>query len=220
MPRYHQLILMIVILLNPCLSYGGLGHIDNYSNKLLNILQWNKQYDQDRKNEVEYLLGTVDGDLVVTLNEAEKTILINWLQQMAINQLTKDREFFRNYLRAQYNQFFTTDELAKLIRYFETDVMQLVIQAQVDHKKLTIKEIEDKLVQKKRDGETVIEWFRGSYLNNRYLRFQESITPKMNKMIAERLKIIFASSMNKIPELITHINANQSGSLDLNLPTQ
>ena len=133
------------------------------------------------------------------------------MQDMAIKQLTEDRQYFRTYLIEQYSQFFTTDELDRLIKYFNTELMQMVINAKVNKSAMDIKDIKAKLNSGKNDDKDTISSMTSSYLHTRYSRFQEKINPIIAKMIAERMKTVLDSVIEKIPELTKYVQDKKNG---------
>ena len=181
------------------------------SNKLLDILKWNELYDLERKKDITYLLGAVDGQTLSNLTPEQKKQIIVLMQDLAIKQLTEDRQYFRTYLIEQYSQFFTTDELDRLIKYFNTELMQMVINAKVNKSAMDIKDIKAKLNSGKNDDKDTISSMTSSYLHTRYSRFQEKINPIIAKMIAERMKTVLDSVIEKIPELTKYVQDKKNG---------
>ena len=216
--KFYYSLIFTLFLFSANLSLAGYAvkSAGNYSNKFLTVIQWDKKYDLDRKTDIDYLLGSVNSPELNGLNDQQKKELVILMQTMTLNQMIKDREYFKNYLLDQYTKFFTIDELQKLINYYQTDLMQMVINAKLDQKKITIEEINDKLLKSSVPDKSIIEWFRNSYLNARYSRFLENINPKLNNMIAQRLKEVLDMVIKKIPEIARYVKDSQSG-LDHNL---
>lgn len=183
-------------------------YIGNYSRELLDVLQWEKKYEADRKMDINYLFGNIDGDIVNNLSEIQKQQLTQLLRKSVFNQMIEDRDEFKDYLIKQYNKFFTIDEIERLISYYKTAVLQVGINAKINRTPFTINEINQKILQAKETDREIIGWFRDSYLNNRYTRFIEKVTPKLNNMIIERLKIIIDINIKNIPNLVEYIKSN------------
>jgi len=207
----------IIFLFVPCLGNAYIGsNLDNYSSQFLAVSRWDEQFDKDRIRDVNYLVGGVNGPLLEDLNAKQKGQISVWIREMAIRQLIRDRQEYRKYLVSEYSKFFILDELDKLTNYFKTELMQFIIQARINHKELTIQEIEEKIVNANNLDKVTIDSFTSSYLNSRYLRFQQSISERMDKMLIERYKIVMAAIMKRLPELIAYVKENKS-SIDLEL---
>ncbi len=214
---YYSLIFTLLLFgANSAIAGYTTKFIGNYSNKFLTVIQWNKKYDVDRKTDIDYLLGSVNSAELNGLSDQQKKEVVTLMRSMALNQMIKDRDYFKNYLLDQYNKFFTADELEKLIAYYQTEIMQMTINAKLNQTKITIEEINEKLLNSSVSDKKIIEWFRNSYLNSRYTRFLETINPNLNKMIVERLKIVLDMAIKKIPEIVKYVKDNKS-SLDQNL---
>ncbi len=182
-------------------------NINNYSRQLLKILKWDDRYEQDRNKDVNYLLGNISGEKLKDLTSIEKEQVILSMRQSVFEQMMKEKETFRNYLLTQYNQFFTADELGKLIAYFKTSMMQMIVSAQIERKQLTIEDINKALKSSDPLEKNAIERYADSYLSARYNRFQEKVTTQMNDMIYARLQEVLTIAVNKLPELIVLIKA-------------
>ena len=200
---------------NSCLAEVP-GQISNYSRDLLTVLKWDLKYDQERKKDVEFLLGSIDGPLVQNLDNEQKAQAIASMRAAVLKKMIEDREQFKTYLLSQYNQFFTLDELEKLKAYFKTDLMQMIVQSQIDKKEVGIDEINHKLLSANGEDQEIIKWFRDSYLNARFIRFQENVNPRINKMIAERMQEVLALAIKQIPNLVGSMQLKQSINVDLN----
>ena len=194
-------------------------YIGNFSRQFLDITKWNDKYDAERKRDAVAILDKIDGPLLVNLSDGQKKQVVEWMRMMLVNQLSKDREFFKNFLLTQFNKFFTIDELQTLIAYYKTDLMQMVIQASIEYKEVTVNDINKILEVMSAGDKQIIESFGSSYLSRRYDRFQESNNPEVSKIIYERTKEILYLIMKRVPELIKYAESNQtSSSLDLNIP--
>ena len=175
--------------------------IGNYSRQLLDIQKWDQTYEKQRQKDINYLLGNINDKSLTNLNAAQKEQLIILMKNMAINQLLKDKDYFKGYLINQYSSAFTQDELNSLIEYYNTDLMQMIIKAKLNNTEIKIEEINIKLNSQTAPDKKITEWFNNSYLNDRYTRFQEVTAPKLNKMIYERTKDVLKAIFNKIPDL-------------------
>ena len=84
--------------------------------------------------------------------------------------------------------------------------MQTMIKAKIDHQEIKIEELNFKLTSQTPPDKKITDWFNGSYLNARYARFQEDITPKLNAMIYERSKQVLTAVFNEIPVLVKSVS--------------
>ena len=184
------------------------GYI-NKSSRLLDVLKWDISYEEERKRDATYLLGNIDGNEVKDLTAQQKKQVITLLQEVVITQISKDKMYFREYLMNQYNQFFTADELEKLIQYFNTKLMQTIIDARIKKDK-TVINIQQMLIDSKEEERKVIDSMTNSYLYIRYSRFQEKISPIMQKMILERFKAVLEFALGQIPKLIDDVKNNRT----------
>jgi|GEM_PF-3995918 len=175
--------------------------ISNYARKLLDIQNWDAMYEKQRKKDINYLIGNIANNSLTNLSTEQKNKIVTMMRGMAIKQLLQDKAYFKGYLINQYSKSFTQDELIKLIEYFKTSLMQMMINARLENTEFTIEEINTKLTSQTVADQNITQWFNGSYLNARYSRFQEDITPKANKMIYERTKDILKAVFNKTSEL-------------------
>lgn len=175
---------------------------------LLRALKWNIAYEKARAQEVKSLLKDINGPALEGLKDEQKKQVLLIMQDVVTKQILEDRDFFRKYLVEQYSEFFTFDELFKLTKYFETALMQMVINAKLESKALTYEQAKTKLKEMNPEERKKIEDMEGSYLYMRYTRFQEKIKPKINQMIADRLKEILGFVIDKMPEIINHVKLN------------
>lgn len=173
----------------------------NYARQLLDIQKWDQTYEKQRQKDINYLLGNINDNSLTNLTAAQKEQLISLMKNMAINQLLKDKDYFKGYLINQYSSAFTQDELNSLIEYYNTDLMQMIVNAKLNNTEIKIEEINIKLNSQTIPNKKITEWFNNSYLNDRYARFQEATAPKLNKMIYERTKDVLKAVFNKIPDL-------------------
>ena len=186
--------------------------IDKAAQLLLDASKWEAVYDKERKRDVKYLLGTIDGKVFEGLNEEQKQQVRLLMQAKAMDQMEKDRAYFKKYLIGQYAQFFTIDEIETLTKYFNTELIQTGVSAKLENDNLTKGEIKDKLIHAKEKDKKSIESFSGSYLYTRYFRFQDKIKPLLDKMIVDRLKTVLDNVIAVIPELVEY---NKNYPLDI-----
>lgn len=209
---FNKYILFLLINLGANFAFGYSNadnqYVDNISRQLLKTIKWNQQYEIERQKDVNYLFGSISGELFKNLTPEQKELILESMKASTLKQILEDRDLFRNYLLSQYNQFFTTDELDKLTKYFQTEVMQMVIQSQIDQKQLSSENISMKLALAPPQDQIIIEELRDSYLNARYTRFQEKIKPKVNKMIYQRMQEILKQVLNNLPNLIKDVQSN------------
>lgn len=191
--------------------------VGNRAEKLLSLLKWDDFYVADRKRDMAYLLGAIDGQFLLDLNAEQKQKIAVLTQEMALKLLLKDKQYFKQYLINQYNQFFTVDEFDKLIQYFSTDIMQDVMNARLKGKFVEANEVKEMLSKLSGEDKKVINTMTDSYLNARFKRFQEKISPIMQKMLVERIKTILDVTIAKIPELVDYLKTDQ---LNKNIETK
>ncbi len=200
--------ILLLLLLSSNLAFSSsYEYIGNYSRKLLDTLKWDQIYELNRKKDITYLFGNINGAAVQALTLEQKNILIQTMQDAALKQLMADKDYFKNYLLEQYNQFFTLDELKKLTAYYNTSVMQMVINAQLTKKPFTVEQIEDKLLSANNDDEAAIKQMRNSYLKARFTRFKEKMDPQINEMIYNRTKEVIDAVIKKIPDFVKEIKS-------------
>ncbi len=197
---------ILYLLLVSCSSFAVNGNINNSSRNLLEVLHWDQRYEVNRVKDLEYILGNIDGPSVQNLNDAQKKSLLITIRKTILDQMMKDKDTYKVYMIEQYNKSFTMDELESLIQYYNTPVMQLVINSQLKNKEITIDEINMELLKAKSKDQQIVEWFRNSYLNIRYQRFQEKVNPIVNKMIANRMETVIEATLIRLPELVTYLN--------------
>ncbi len=203
---YHSLIFTLFLFCaNSAIAGYAVKNVNNYSSKFLTVIKWDQKYEMDRKTDIDYLLGSVNSTELNGLNDQQKKEVVTLMRSMALSQMIKDRDYFKNYLLDQYNKFFTIDELQKLIAYYQTEIMQMGIDAKLSNTQISIEEINERLLNSKVSDKKIIEWFRDSYLNARYSRFLETINPKLNSMIVERLKVVLDMVITKIPEIVKYV---------------
>lgn len=178
------------------------------ANDLLNALKWDVAYDKERTQEVKYLLAGIDGPSFEGLTSEQKKQVLVLMQNIVINQIIEDKQYFRKYLIEQYAQFFTVDELNNLTNYYKTEVIQIAINNKIDSQNINIATVKEKLVDAKPIEKNYIENVAGSYVYTRYIRFQEKIKPKLDRMIVDRLKEVLNFVISKIPEIIIHVKTN------------
>lgn len=175
---------------------------NNYSRRLLTVMRWDERYEQERKADVEYLLGNINGDIVKGLTAAQKDQVLASMRNAVYKKMLDEKNNFRNYLLIQYNQFFTMDELQVLLAYYSTDMMQMIIKAQLDQKQLTIEDIKKTIDYAKPVDQKAIKNFDDSYLRTRNARFQEKANKLLNDLIYKKLKEIIDLAYSKLPETI------------------
>jgi hypothetical protein len=190
---FYKYIVIALLLTNNAMANDQAKLIDNYSRELLKILEWDTTYRENRTKDIEYLLGSLDGEKVNNLTKEQKEQILQSMRDATLKQILNDTNHFKNHLLKQYNTFFTLDEIRMLIAYFKTELMQTVIKSQIDYKKISIEEISYKLNSAKESDKIIIEEFRNSYLNERYIRFQKKVTPALNEMIYKRLEEILGA---------------------------
>jgi hypothetical protein len=198
---YSFLCLFCFIFSNSALAKDDPLLLGNYARQLLDIQKWDETYEKQRNKDINYLLGNISEKSLTNLTAAQKDQLISLMRNMAINQLLKDKSYFKGYLINQYSSAFTQDEFNSLIAYNNTDLMKMIITAKLNNTELKIEEINIKLNSQTAADKKITEWFNNSYLNDRYARFQEVMTPKLNKMIYERTKDILKAVFNQMPDL-------------------
>lgn len=184
--------------------------INNYSRQLITIMKWDLKYDKAREKDVNYLLGNINGEALNGLTDVEKEQVLSSMRAAVLKQMVSEKEYFRNLLLQQYDQFFTIDELEKLISYFRTDLMKMVVQSQIDQKQLTVEDINKAIYSSGALDRRSIEWFRESYLNTRNNRFQEKSNKVMNDAIYKRMGEVLEIAMKKLPETIALIKSKKS----------
>ena len=177
----------------------------NYARKLLDLQQWDASYKNAREKEIKYLLGSVGDNSLKDLSADQKNQVITIMRKMVLTQLDKDKSFFKGYLLKQYSQSFNQDELIKLINYYKTPTMQMMVDAKINYKKVAIKSLTDKLeTQPKADKEAMDEYMNG-YLKVRYDRFLKKVNPLLNKMIYERAEQILGLVFQQLPNIIKSV---------------
>jgi hypothetical protein len=209
---FNRYILFLLVTLSANLAFGYSNadkkYVDNTSRQLLKTIKWDQQYDIERQKDVNYLFGSISGELFKNLTPEQKALILESMKASTLKQILGDRDLFKNYILSQYNQFFTTDELNTLTKYFQTKVMQMVIQSQIDQKQLSSEDISMKLALAPPQDQVIIDQLRDSYLNARYTRFQEKIQPKVNEMIYKRMQEILKQVLNNLPNLIKDVQSN------------
>ena len=206
---FNKYIIFLLVALNSTFAFSyPQEYIGNESRKFLETIRWDQQYEAERKKDVNYLFGSINGELFHNLTPEQKELILTSMKSTILKQIIEDRDLFKNYILLQYTKFFTTDELEKLSKYFQTEVMQMLIQSQIDQNQLSSTEISTKLALSPQKDQLIIEKLRDSYLNARYTRFQEKIRPTVNKMIYERMQEILKQSINNLPLLIKDIKSN------------
>lgn len=178
---------------------------------LLVASKWDELYDRDRKIDVTYLLGGIDGKIFEGLDKGQRQRVRSLMQAKAIEQMEQYRLYFKKYLVDQYVQFFTLDEIVTLTKYFNTEVVQMGISAKLDNS-MAEYNLKDKLIHTKDQDKKSIDAFSSSYLYTRYFRFQEKVKKALDKMIIEKLKIALDNVIASAPEFIEQIKNN---SLDI-----
>ena len=174
----------------------------NYVRDLLKLQQWDILYEEERQKDVNYLLGSIDSSSLKHLTQVQKEQVIYTLRHLALKQILQDKDFFKDYLINQYSQFFTKDELIKLLAYYKTDLMKEMVKTKVKHEKLTIDDIDKKLGEQSMAQKEITKNYIGSYLNTRYTRFLTNVNPKLDKLIYERMKQILAAIFKDLPNII------------------
>jgi hypothetical protein len=124
-----------------------------------------------------------------------------------LKQIIADKDIFKNELIKQYNQFFTRDEFDKLIMYYNTQMMQKLIQAKLDNKSISTEDLIKETSIVSEEDKRAMDSYRDSYLIARFSRFQEKVNPIINKMIADRIEKIYSAVMAKLPELIAKVQS-------------
>jgi len=180
------------------------------SNDLINAIKWPEAYEKFRTEEVRILLQNIDSPIFNGLNDQQKAQVILHLQDVIIQQILADKEYFKRHYLSQCSEFFMYDELVKLTKYFKTDLMQMVITNKIDKKSITSEEVKEKFKEttKMVDRKTIDE-VENSYLLTRYNRFQEKVKISLDKMIADRLKEIMAFVLPKLPEIVEAVKTNK-----------
>ena len=206
--KYLYIFVFILSLLANSFAFaaGSIAIPANYARKLLNIQQWDAMYEAERQKDINYLLGNINDTSLRNLTAQQKDQVIIMMRTLAINQLNKDKDYFKGEVIEQYSKAFTIDELTKLIEYFQTNVMQMMIQSKLDHKEIKIDDLNIALTSQTGADQNIIQWFSGSYLNTRYARFQEDLTAKINKMIYERTKQTLGAIFKEIPVLVKNVS--------------
>lgn len=206
-----------------CLIYGNTIYANEQINKgplseserLLNVLKWDELYKTERERDVAYLLGNIDGESLQGLTPDQKKKLALLIQNIVIEQMLKEKIYIKSYLMMQYNQFFTPDELGKLIQYFNTELMQMIIDARIAHTNLSMIDIRAKIINGKGDDKKIISSVTNSYLYIRYYRFQEKIVPLVQEKIVNQLKIALSYALDQIPSLVENLRNNQDKNIQL-----
>lgn len=183
--------------------------------KLLNILKWEDLYKAERKRDVAYLLGSIDGNDLQGLTLDQKRIITISLQNIVIEQMLEDKIYLKKYLITQYGQFFTPDELNKLIQYFNTELMQMIIGARITQTSLSPAEIRNKIISSNRDDKKIISSMANSYLYNRYQRFQQKVAPLVQEKIVTQFKAALSYAFDQIPLLVENIKNNQKDNIQI-----
>lgn len=181
----------------------------NLSRELLKVQKWDENYKFEREKDIKYLLGSIDNNSLGNLSFAQKNQVIIIMQNFAIAQLSKDENFFKNYTIEQYTNFFTPDEMQKIVAYFKTKLMQKMIEAKINRKEITLKEMDEILAKSTPEDLLAINNFSSTYLIQRYSRFQENLSSKLNAMIFERTKEILKAIFNSLPNIIKSVEAQQ-----------
>lgn len=186
-------------------SASGKEPLSAKANRLLNVLKWNDLYDQGRKKDLSYILSDFGGEAVKDLSLEQRKQLAKIMQDKIFAQLQEDRKYFRKFLQNQYVKFFTADELNKLVRYFKTDLMQMVLDKKIKGEPLTADEIRVKISRSNDENKAIISMMTSSYLHARYSRFLEKTDPLLAKMIVDRFKEVLDSVFKQLPELILYV---------------
>jgi hypothetical protein len=180
---------------------------DNYASQLLKVVKWDEEFEKSRKIDIEYLFGTISGDKVKDLTQEQRTQVILSIRNAMLKQIIADKDIFKNELIKQYNQFFTRDEFDKLIMYYNTQMMQKLIQAKLDNKSISTEDLIKETSIVSEEDKRAMDSYRDSYLIARFSRFQEKVNPIINKMIADRIEKIYSAVMAKLPELIAKVQS-------------
>lgn len=204
--------LIILILFFSTLSYAAKetpkvkqALLVNHARKLLDLQQWDKAYKNAREKEMSYLLGSINDNSLQNLSADQKKQVIIIMRKMVVNQLEKDRSFFKDYLLKQYSKSFDQDELVKLINYYKTPTMQMMIDSKVKYKKVSLDELTDKLETQPRIDKDAMDKYMGGYLKLRYDAFLKKVNPEINKMIYEREQQILGLVFKQLPQIVKSV---------------
>ena len=212
----YRLICSLFIWLSASSAIAGFSYstdardINNYSRQLITIMKWDIKYEKDREKDVNYLLGHIDGAALDGLTSSEKEQVLSSMRAAVLKQMLSEKDYFKDLLLQQYAQFFTSDELEKLIAYFKTDLMKMVVQSQIDQKQLTVEDINKAIYSSGALDRRSIEWFRDSYLSTRNNRFQKKSSKAINDAIYKRMGEVLEAAMKQLPETIAFIKSRKN----------
>lgn len=179
------------------------------ANELLMAQRWDASYNAAREREIRYLISGIDGPALDGLSKEQRKQVLEIIQNIIIKQMLDDREYFRRELITQYAQFFTSDELYTLIKYFNTSLIQMVVDRRISGVGLTRKDVKDQLLETKSVELKQVEDVGGTYLFTRYVRFQEKSKQIIDRMIVDRLKEVMGYVLNHIPDIVDHVSKNR-----------
>lgn len=174
----------------------------NNTRELLKIQNWEESYKSEREKDIKFLLGSIGNDSLNNLTANQKVEVIEIMQKFAIDQLTKDQSYFKDYTINEYTKSFTADEVQKLVDYFNTKLMQMMIKSKIERKEIKMEEINDIIGKSSPEDKKAIENFSSSYLSQRYSRFQDHLNSTLNKMIYERTQQVLLAIFKSIPEIV------------------
>lgn len=212
----YKLICSFLVLWAASSAFAGFSYnsdsrdINNYSRQLITLMKWDVKYEKAREKDVNYLLGNIDGEALKGLTSLQKEQVLSSMRVAVLKQMLSEKEYFKNILLEQYAQFFTVDELEKLIAYFKTDLMKMVVQYQIEQKQLTVDDINNAISLSSVLDQRSIEWFRDSYLSTRNNRFQQKSNKAMNDIIYKRMGEVLEIAMKKLPETIALVKSEKS----------
>lgn len=213
MYRKHYSIFLFIVLLFGSLAFGVDGNSQpakntgNDSRKLLKIIKWDERYEIERKTDVNYLIGDIEGESVEGLTDFQKEQVMVAMRNAVYKKMLEEKSNFKNYLLIQYDQFFTADEMRKLVAYYSTELMQMIINSQLEQKQLDLEDIKKAIDYANPVDEKAINNFDNSYLRTRNARFQEKVGKLMNDMIYKKLKEVIDLAYLKLPETIKLVKA-------------
>ncbi len=175
--------------------------------KLLELTRWDERYEINRQRDLDYLLDNLSGPSLNGLTNFQKKQVTRLIKKSILKQLIIDSKIFKDNLVKKYFEFFTPDELAILTSYYRTDLMQTIIKANFEGKKISKEELIELIKSSSNEDRRVIDSYEQSYISTRFARFQEKVNPIINKMIVQRMKELFDWAIKELPSFVNAVKS-------------
>lgn len=178
--------------------------------KLFIATKWDEFYKKERKRDVDYIFGSIDGELVKSLNPIQKEQLLTKMRAIIFDQMMQDQDYFKKFFIEKYSEFFTIDEINAITGYYNTELLQMILTAKLEGYELSNIAIKDKLINSSPPDRSKIDNFTESYLYSRYFRFQDKFRAMIDKMMVDRLKELLDYTIKILPQLVMQAQDNNS----------